>query len=111
KSFEFGGKRMDVEYMTDFEIQQEVLAFYNSQARLLVDNYLEQYPDHDISDHVGFTLVGISSFLMTWHSDKERIKMTPELCDRIIKMFMCIIPRDWHLLENLESELIRMSSH
>ena len=96
---------------THYEKVREICAFYDNQARLLVDNYLEDYPDHDISGHVAFTLNGISSFLLSWHSNKERINMTPELCEHIILMFMKIIPINWYFLENLESELFRMSSH
>lgn len=98
-------------YKTDYEIQQDMHAFFDTETRRIVDDYLERYPDHDISEHVAFTLVGISTFLTIWYCNRDKINMTDELYDRVILMFMKLIPRDWHFLENLEAELIKTGTH
>lgn len=101
----------DNEYKTDYEIQQDISAFFDKEAQRIIDSYLERHPGHDISDHAAFTLVGISCFFLCWYVNRDKIEMSDDFYDKVISMYMKLIPCDWHFLENIESEMFKAHLH
>jgi hypothetical protein len=91
-------------FSTDENIHHPDVVRYDNLAREVIEEYMEQYPEHDLIDYE-FALGGISCFLHT--CDHYNYRPPQDICDRYIRMRMKLIPLDFDFIFSVKATIER----